>query len=68
MRAYILYCRVSTKSQGDAGHSLDVQEAALRRRAEYERWPPDAIELIHEVASAEAIDARPRMQDVLRRI
>lgn len=52
----IIYCRVSTRDQGDSGLGLDAQEAACREEAERRGW--EIISTFREVVSG-AKKARP---------
>lgn len=52
----VIYCRVSTKEQGDSGLGLDAQEFACRAEAERRGWV--ILEIHHEVISGDKA-ARP---------
>lgn len=53
-RPVVIYCRVSTREQGDSQLGLDAQEEACRRECDRRDWR--VVEVVREVVSGERAD------------
>jgi DNA invertase Pin-like site-specific DNA recombinase len=60
------YCRVSTLEQGGNGASLEGQRRAIVEEIERRGWT--LLEVVEEVASGKAADARQGLQEALARL
>lgn len=58
-----VYCRVSTKEQGQSGLSLDSQRATCVAACGERDWPIDRI--VMEAASGKSVEKRPELRTLL---
>ncbi|MGZ6351159.1 MAG: recombinase family protein, partial [Ktedonobacterales bacterium] len=57
------YCRVSTQDQGDSGHGLDAQRAAIAHECKCRGW--QLVETYVDVASGKTTKKRPELERAL---
>lgn len=59
------YTRVSTRDQGDTGHSLEAQRGAIERWCADMDIPAEAVAVYAEIASGKRADNRPELHKAI---